>query len=219
MAVKTKETGDEFKKELSVFLMQYFNLVTILAVAAVLLLGAFFLLKPKFDKVQLAKNLVSQEERDEYENLKGKFKELEDLKLTYQKIEAERAEDLVRIKTLLPDEPDIEDLFTELQNIAEQNGLMVESLTAELVKEEQSLVETSGTAAGMPASGSEVKPERLKDLGKVKVAASIKGVNYRSLKNLIRLLEGNLRLLDIASIDFSPAGQSVSLDLVAYYKL
>jgi len=42
-------------------------------------------------------------------------------------------------------------------------------------------------------------------------------IDYNSLRNLISLLEYNLKLIDIYSIDFNPNSETLNLKFVTYY--
>jgi hypothetical protein len=45
----------------------------------------------------------------------------------------------------------------------------------------------------------------------------ITGVNYEGLKQLLAIIESNLRLLDVKKVSFSPEGNTAQLEIVSYY--
>jgi hypothetical protein len=55
------------------------------------------------------------------------------------------------------------------------------------------------------------------DVGSWLIRAEISNVAYTDLKYLLDIIENNLKLVDVVSMDFDPITKSVSFDALTYY--
>ncbi len=180
-------------------LNSYFNLFVVILVSFLLLLSYFLLLKPKVDETTnaISENISSHERLLQAE--KDKLASLQEAVLAYDKIDKV---DLERVNGILPDEYDKEALFGEIEEVILQNGFIPTSIS---LSKEDSATSTEKTAA---ISGSKI--------GKVGIELSIASVNYAGMKNLLEVLESNLRMLDVKKLSLSDGG-SGSIEIDTYY--
>lgn len=180
-------------------LNSYFNLFVVILVSFLLLLSYFLLLKPKVDETTnaISENISSHERLLQAE--KDKLASLQEAVLAYDKIDKV---DLERVNGILPDEYDKEALFGEIEEVILKNGFIPTSIS---LSKEDSATSTEKTAA---ISGSKI--------GKVGIELSVASVNYAGMKNLLEVLESNLRMLDVKKLSLSDGG-SGSIEIDTYY--
>ena len=194
--------GQTNQNSLNLFLNSYFNIITVFIVIIVFVLVYFLLIQPKYDETMslIQSNLEQQQKL--FNDQKTKLNNLKIISDLYSKIPAS---DLKKFNGVLPDDYVKEKLFGELDEIITNNGYILNSID----------ISKSDGAATSPVVGSGAV-QRAK-IGAVNVRLSLSAVNYLGFKNLLKLLENNLRLFDITDLSFSPGGNSVGLTLSTYY--
>ena len=169
-----------------------------------LLLAYFLLLKPKVDETTnvISENISSREKILQAE--KTKLANLQEAVLAYQNI---NPIDLARINGILPDDYDKEALFGEIEEVIRQNGFILTSIN--LTKE--------GETAGVMSSIANSPRANISDkIGVIDVSISIASIDYAGMKNLLTVLESNLRMLDVQQISLADGG-SANLKFSTYY--
>lgn len=180
-------------------LNSYFNLFVVVFITFLLFLSYFLILKPKVDETT---NAIS-ENISSYERLlraeKDKLTTLQETILTYDKIDQI---DLDRVNGILPNEYDKEALYGEIEEIIRQNGFIPTSIA--LTKEETVLSTSS--------------PSNPK-IGVINIDLSVASINYAGIKNLLEILETNLRILDVKELSLSDGGSgNLKIDTYFYKK-
>lgn len=188
-------------------LNSYFNLFVVIFVAFLLLISYFLILKPKVDETTnaISENISSHERLLQAE--KNKLASLQSAIIAYQKIDPV---DLSRVNGILPDEYDKELLYGELAEIIESHGFIPVSI--ELTKDGEA---TSSAEINNNVSTGAASSTLPKKVGVINISLEIATIDYAGLKNLLNVLESNLRLLDIK--DLSLGGGSAQLELATYY--
>jgi len=187
------------QNSLNLFLNNYFNLILVF-VLALILLGAYLaFIKPKYQETKLLiQNNLEQQQRLYAEQVK-KLNNLRVVSDLYEKIPVS---DLDKFNEVLPDDYVKEALFGELEEIITQNGFVVNSISL--------------SDSGLSIENEEEANSKEK-VGSLSISLSLSAINYNNLKNLLRLLESNLRLFDVTEINFDPGGNGVELILSTYY--
>lgn len=187
-------------------LNNYFNLFVVVLVSFLLLMSYFLLLKPKVDETAGAifENISSHERLLQAE--KNKLASLRAAVLAYEQVDAV---DLARINGILPSEYNKEVLFGEIEEIIKQNGFIPTSIT--LVKEGE--IDVSGASSNNTQATSTILSPKV---GTVDINLNIAAIDYAGMKNLLSILENNLRILDVKQLTLSNGG-SASLELITYY--
>ena len=187
------------QNSLNLFLNNYFNLILVF-VLALILLGAYLaFIKPKYQETKLLiQNNLEQQQRLYTEQVK-KLNSLKVISDLYEKIPIA---DLDKFNEVLPDDYVKEALFGELEEIITQNGFVVNSISL--------------SDSGLSIENEEEANSKEK-VGSLSISLSLSAINYNNLKNLLRLLESNLRLFDVTEINFDPGGNGVELILSTYY--
>jgi len=187
-------------------LNNYFNLFVVIFVSFLLLMSYFLLLKPKVDMTTAAisENISSHEKLLQAEKIK--LSNLQEAVLAYNNIDKV---DLARVNGILPNEYNKEALYGEIEEVIKQNGFIPTSIV--LSKDGESGVNATAQTNDPSAV---VKP--VTNIGTVHISLTVDSVNYASLKNLLTVLESNLRLLDVKSLSLND-GHSAALELDTYY--
>lgn len=198
------ERKKAFIKSVNKFLNNNFKWFIVLSAIFILVSGYFFLLKPKQDNVQKVVNIINQRREKDYQNKKRQLEKIRDLLLAYSKINSAYIE---KIDSIAP--PDIDGLFTEMNQLISRQGLFVQSLNInEVGSRDPKISKSKGKNIDYLTSGK---------IGRIKIGISVRGTDYESFKNLLYSLENNLRLIDVERVNFNPSSQSTELTLYTYY--
>lgn len=193
------------RDSLNSLLKTYFSLFMLLLVILVLAVGYLLILKPKYQATLKTINDNYAQQQEYYASQNEKLANLKALNEFYKKI---GSADLAKFNSLLPDQYAKERLFGELEETITRNGFVVKSIN--LVDSDSQEPGAEGAAA---EAGQTISPQ----LGQIKVQLSLGAVDYIGFKNLLRLLEANLRLFDVTQVSFSPDSEATSLTLTTYY--
>lgn len=186
------------KNSLNLFLNDYFNIFIVVLVIIVLAAVYFLVIKPKYDLTMAAIKVNIEQQQKLYAEQVKKLNNLKTISNLYSKISPA---DLKKFNGVLPDQYVKESLFGELEEIVTQNGFILSSVT---IDKEEAVAAEEGS----------VKSAKV---GTLNLHLSISSIDYAGFKNLLRLLETNLRLFDITSLSFSPGANTANLTLTTYY--
>lgn len=202
-----QENREETKKKLTVFIAKNFLLVIILSAFLILALGFFIIIKPKYDRVNKEYEEV-EELKVNYRIFYDNFNDTKDLLSIYNDLSSE---DIEKVNKIIPSKDLPENLITELNSLINRNGLLMTSINIISDEDEDSVKKTS------KKSKNEAVNTLPAQIGTIKVSTNILGVDYNSFKNLVVVLENNLRIFDVESIGFSPEAGACSLEFYTYY--
>lgn len=165
-----------------------------LALLGVLLaLGYLFVFRPEFARIRQADRTARlQEERTAKE---AYLKKLDELNAAF---EAYDAEDVERIRAMIPAEEDTPGLMAILDAAAQNSDLQLTSINF-----------AAGDTTGIPD---------VQGLGALNISISVQHGNYERFKLFLESLESNLRLFDVRSANISPVTASYGLTIRAYVR-
>ncbi|MFZ4631747.1 MAG: hypothetical protein ACOYL8_00900 [Patescibacteria group bacterium] len=186
------------KNSLNIFLNDYFNIVIVFIVIIVLAASYFIVIQPKYDETMAAIKSNIEQQQKIYTDQQKKLESLKTISDLYSKISPS---DLKKFNGVLPDDYVKESLFGELDEIITANGFILNSVSV--------------TKEGENADGTKVAG--LGKVSQVNIKLSLGSVSYNGFKNLLKLLETNLRLFDITQLNFTPDSNAVSFSLTTYY--
>src|SRR3989344_1906815 len=185
--------------QLKIIFVRYYKIFIIIGAALILFFSYFFILKPKSEQVGIGGNYNLKAVKEEVNKREIFLKDLAELISRYQQI---NTNDLSRINQALPQGKDIAGLLVQLQNLAENNGLLLASVSVSDPTE--------------PMAGKNGKAE----IQQLSVNLSLIGSQnniYRQLKEFLDSLETNLRLFDVSAVYFTPGSPAFSVNLITYY--
>ena len=195
------------------FYIKNFKILIILLILVIVIPGYFFLVKPKYDDYQINKPLLDQS-RQELEQKKQQLTGYAETLSTYEKISQIEEE---KIDSILPSSIDKPSLYVNLESLVESVDLTLNSIDIQAI-EKKELAPTQGRSQQVQSDQPAPNVLDIKDeLALVQIDLSLSDVSYLKLKELLPLLETNLRLLDVQNLSFNPIDGSLGLSLQAYY--
>lgn len=240
---KDKEIQFEQPSELLIIMNRYLMVIIAIIIVGLLSLGYFFLLAPKIATIKEIEKETSdiEERRVLNENLLTKIKELEK---TYDEIIEDRENQLSYLMKVIPEEPQIAELFVMTERLAKQAGFDLQSINISEVQNGTGPDNAGAIAKDEDVEGEEqvTKPKTLKSVVIHITVSYGSGINvgeegdepdpdeesgetpYEAFKQYLVDLENNLRLMDIQSVNFGSLDQdsgsslSFSFDIITYYK-
>ena len=150
------------------------------------------LIKPTMDEVGKQRSLVASKETI-FDNQRNAVSQVQDLVSQYQN--AAKLQETVNLA--LPVGAGATEAMNQVYAIAKQAAVTLQSLSLH------------------PLAFEATKQALVKRLGKLEAAFAVQG-SYDSLKTFIRYLETNVRVANIKSLQFAPAGSGFIQDVLWY---
>lgn len=191
------------KNSLNLFLNNYFNLFLAVFLILFLLAAYFLILAPKYQATLTAIKDEIAAKQNLYNIQK---KKLADLKMTVSLYKKINPADLKKINDVFSDAYVKESLFGEIEDIVNQNGFTVTDIA--ITRPEDDVNAAKAAATSTPLN---------KNLGEIDINLSLGMLDYAGFKNLVKIFETNLRLMDISQINFSASDGTANLMLRTYY--
>jgi len=163
-----------------------------LALVGILLaIGYLFVFRPEAARIRQADRTArlaqEREAKDSY------LKKLDELNAAFESYDAE---DVERIRTMIPAEEDAPGLMAILEAASRASDLQLTSISF-----------ATGDTTGLPA---------VQGLGALNISIAVQHGNYERFKLFLKSLEANLRLFDVRSASISPASASYNLTIRTY---
>ncbi len=179
-----------------------FNLVIVAIVIILLFFSYLMVIRPKFESTLVAIKANIDQRELFYKTQKQKLVDLQEAVVLYRKISSDNID---KVNGVLPDEYAKERLFGEVEDILSQKGLILDSLSL--------------TKAGEDDDEPLVPRDKGLSLnvGIIKAEMSLSSIDYVALKNLLPLLEKQLRLIDVEDLSFDPSAETANLIFYTYY--
>jgi len=182
------------KNDFNLFLNNYFNVLMVVFVILILAFSYALILKPKFNRTMNAIEENIEQQQLLYSSQQRKLNSLKLVSELYGKI---NESDLERFNSVLPNEYIQERLFGEVEEIISDSGFVLNTVQIATRDLEE-----------------EVSSQTVRE---IEMTLSLSTIDYVGFKNLLRILEKNLRLFDIDEVDFSPSGNAATIRLTTYY--
>jgi len=195
------------KNSVNLFLNEYFRIIIVASLVLFLALAYFIVLGPRFSIVREAIRTNIESEKNLYANNLRKLESYRAINEVYKKM---NPEDLRRFNTVLPDAYVPERLFGEIEEIVSRGGWLVGGL--KIMESGEASGGTEGAA--LATSSLFALPE---NVGQYSLELKVTAIDYADFQNLLRILENNLRLFDITSVEFLPSNASVNIIMTTYY--
>ncbi|MBU4332044.1 type 4a pilus biogenesis protein PilO [Patescibacteria group bacterium] len=209
-------------KNISLIVVNYFKFVLIASIILVFALGYFLFLRPRFKQTEQG---PSERQQVLETQLSAKIKTLTQLQGFRTMLDSLSDENKRRLNIFLPSEKETPELFVQLNALARENNLYLDSIEIKEVGDAKigtspSLPNREDEAAAGPDQA-ELDPALLgSDASSLKfldINLSLSGGHYFDLKNFLQDVERNLRLLDVTSVNFIGEGDSFVVNMGAYY--
>lgn len=178
----------------------HWNWIVVFLCIAIVAGGYFLIIRPYSSKSKL----LEEERLKLVKELRVKEEEMEFWKTvaSYQEVD-ERYVELMR--NSLPLFPNTIDLVVNMESLAQSAGMDMEEISFgnEMEEYEKSVYSTDAY--------------RNVEVRDISIKVSLSGMTYTRLKDFVRKVESNLRLMEIRQFQFIPSSQSLSVDMKAYY--
>lgn len=204
-----KKSAAVLKIKTNKFLINYFNYLILALGAIITVAGLFILVYPKYQQISKTNKEIRKNFLAEYEARLEYFNSARNLKKLYQSI---NDGDKAKIDAMAPNQSDTGSIINEIEAIIASNSAILNSIKIESVSGDRQVEtkENKEPAAGIfnqPPSGA----------GLIKIEVKLSSVNYQVLKNIIKTFENNLRLFDLAKINFDVSENQALLNIYSYY--
>ncbi len=190
------------------------NIIIILSLLALILI-VFLLVLPAFDALNMASASLSFEE-EQFAQIQAQSQKLSALEKKYK----DNPGELEKLKLAVPEEEDLSGLLINLENLAAANNLVMGSVNFKAAEKKLSIAppqigdtgilpgENQGLADA-PSAGS-VQP-MIQTYKITAVTIDLAG-GYNSFKDYLKGVEGNERLMDVISFNYSRGESSQGSD-------
>jgi len=202
------------------FLNANFKVMVFVFIIVFMFVAFRFFILPKFEEASSASNIIIESKKTEFVKA---YNDLQDYKSLINEFSKIDPQNIYRVEKMVPNAYTRDDLFTEVTYFLIQNGFKINSIniidpSAEAVKA------TAGTKR-VSVDDKNTKPayqERLDYSASMGISAwivnlEIANIDYPQLKKVLSLLENNLKLMDIYSLDFYPSSNTLNIGLMTYY--
>jgi len=176
---------------------KYFKTFAVLIIITIFVLSYLFLIGPKYKDVKEARSVNLKDKVALLASRESYLEDLKNLTLNYKKISDSELE---KINLVLPSGADFPDIFTEIEALAEKDGVFLSAIDI-----------------SKPVVKLDKKNKLPKDIKHLDISLSFSGGDYETFKKLLDDFEYSIRTFDIKSISFTPDFTSYFIVLSAYY--
>lgn len=210
-----KAANNLLKQRINIFLISYFSYLNLALVLIIFLAGLFLFIYPQYQRMVEGNETAQIGLTAEYEEKYNYLKDIRELKNSYGLISAEARK---KIEDMVPAGGEVVGLIPEIELIVLKNGVILDSIkiaSGDLGGQAKTkIIAETGKKPELPAGSFERLPE---GAGRVKMEIKLSSINYLALKNLLKSLENNLRLLDISKLEYSAPENTAMVTAYAYY--
>ena len=187
------------------FTNKYYKVISAILVIIILTSSYFIFFQEEISEIQKVGVVDYQEKLNEKKIKENNLVELEEIFSKYQKL---RKDEIEKLDIILPEEINIPSLYIQLEEWAEDIGLVLSEVS---IGEKSASTPSSKTLGSLPTS---------LGLKSVAISLSVHGIDsYEKLKLFLNSIEENIRILDVNSITYSQTVDIYNLNLTTYYKV
>lgn len=163
----------------------------IAAISLLLILGYVFVFRGQIAAIRNADRVARLGDE-----LRAKQSYLQKLDALEEQYKAFDADDVARVRQMMPKEDDVPGLLSMLEATARLSDIQLVSINF-----------SSGDTSGIKG---------VDGVGAMGIALSLEHANYQRFKLFLQALESNLRLFDVRNASINPTGASYTLTMRAY---
>ncbi len=183
------------KNLLTVLLLRYSVVISLLGVIVVLVLGWFLLLDKPYQEISKAGSLSVDDKQEELELKKA---ELVGLKILAKDFEEISEAEFMRLRAVLPNESEIVGIYEEMSTLANEGNVVLKGIKFT----PQAVIDNS----------------RKTSLQKATVTLNIGGIDdFSEMLSFLRLVENSIHLLDLNTFNYSNSTNIYTLNFTTYY--
>ncbi len=186
----------------------FFNWFVIFICLTILIVGYWWLVKPKYDFIASDQELTFKEK--EYEDKVQYLKQLNELKNLYKGI---GQDDKDKIDAILSANQDLDRLkiilLREIGQVGKEQKVAVDNIViTPLDNSSEKFLKIAENPKNNPL---------YEKLRMVQVTFLVKQVDYPVMQKILSRLEKSLRIMDVTKINFDPTVRQASLEFYTYY--
>jgi Tfp pilus assembly protein PilO len=203
------------------FLNSYFKFAVVALVAIFFIVSVNYIIIPRFKKVSVSSEEVLQSKKAEFLR---EYNSLQNYKKIIASFSQINEEDVYKIEKMMPNRYSREDLFIEITHFLLENNFKTD------------LVKISDPLEVAPVEKNDAQGRRTTNnnielpgyynyavslpsgVGSWLAEVELSETNYASLKQFLNIIENNLRIMDIYSLDFDPQTKTIKAKIITYYK-
>jgi hypothetical protein len=195
----------EVAEQLLAMLYHYFGMVIFLVLAIFLYSAWYFILNPKYDAVSSGEEL---NKKNAEVLVKSQYlRQLQTLQKMYDEI---NPADIDKIKQIVDRDNDSNGLLKELDYIITDNGMKALEIKSVPTEDSFEIVNYAGS--------SKRSDDLLKSTRVWRTTVQIANVDYFDLRNALRTIEYNIRLMDVQALSYDPVKKTASIELLTYHR-
>lgn len=205
------------------YFSKYFKPILFLIVVIIFAVTYFLFVSPLISQYQTLSTSVMAEKEENLQQQQIIYNELHQLNEKYEEISPYLKD---KILNLLPDQPELADLYYNLDQLVQQANYKLLSIDIQAPEEkevskaadaynQEMLMQTEQemTAGEMAVSQPAAPTKTLKE---IKITLSLEGSGYLNFKNFLNIIEHNLRIIDIESFNYNSEQETIDLSLKTY---
>lgn len=193
----------EIRNKTLIIINRFYIIIAVFLVIAILVLSYLLTFNKEYNKIKSLGTVDYQKKINELESKKSNLAQIEKVYDSYKKISQE---EIKKLSIMLPPEKDVPSLFIEMEALAKESGLALNSID---VAQAGAVSITAGVAEGSATL----------NMKKLNINLKIQGIDsYDRLKLFLGNVEKSIRILDLNSLSYSPAQDSYGISLVTYYQ-
>lgn len=186
----------------------------------ILFFGYSLVIEPRWEEIRTTGVSDLREEEQRLTERRQYRDRLERLATDFRTLQRNRAEEIRKLRDVLPNEADIPELLVQLDGLAAQESVQLDTITVVREGEGQ-----QGSAAGQETSAPAAPSEGTGSIRTLQVSVHFtKGQQYAQFKEFLRAVEEHIRLFDVISLQYAPArgeaadkGEVYQLNFKTYY--
>jgi hypothetical protein len=202
------------KQRINYFLINYFNHLAFAVSLIIFIAGIAWFVYPQYQNITKDEETASKYLQAQYAAKSNYLHAIGDLKKNYLQIsQADRN----KIEAMVPVETNVTAQIPKIESIILSNAAILNFLKIEPV-------DNPSQAAAAPDNGEKsASPAGIfygplpQGVKLVRIEIGLSSVNYQVLKNIIKAFENNLRLYDVAKIEYNVADNKAVLIIYSYY--
>jgi len=188
------------------FFNKNFKAILLLSSLILLFVIYVFIFSPAFNKYQEFSLTTIEEHKKELEDSKKVLNEINKLNTIYTEISQQLKDKIINI---LPSDSEIANIYYNLEQMATQVGYELVSVDINEIKENKSTRRVVADPLVLEQAEDKLK--------KIEILITLEGRGYLKVKDFLNLLEKNLRLVDIQTIEYAAEDTQLNIKMMVYY--
>lgn len=209
-----KTANNLLKQRINNFLINYFGYLSLVLAFIIFVVGLFLFVYPQYQQLAKINETAKKSLQTEFEAKAIYLSAIRDLKNSQPPVSGA---DRKKIEEMVPVGDEVIGLIPEIESIVLKNGVILDSIRIEGDLKSQVKEKTKVGSGGEKKPSMGIFEQLPEGVGLAKIDINLSSVNYPVLKNLFKTFENNLRLFDIAKINYKVQENKAVFTVYSYY--